>query len=85
MLIQHPMETGNRKDPATGEPVPRHYIQEIHCEHNGREVLSAYWSWGMAINPYLAFHLRHASPGDMVRVHWTDNHGMQEALEGRIT
>lgn len=84
VLIQHPMETGSRKDPVSGELIPRHFIQEIHCEHNGKEVMSAYWSWGMAINPYLAFRLTRARPGDTVRVHWLDNLGVREQVDGQI-
>ncbi len=84
VLIQHPMETGTRKDPVTGKTIPRHFIQEIHFEHNGREVMSAYWSWGMALNPFLSFHIRRAQPGDVVRVHWTDNTGISEAVEGTV-
>ena len=26
-LMSHPMETGQRKDKATGKPIPAHFIQ----------------------------------------------------------
>lgn len=84
VLIQHPMETGRRKDPATGLVVPRHFIREIHCEHNGTEVLSAVWSWGMARNPYLSYRVLDARPGDRVRVYWTDDKGLTESLETQV-
>ena len=35
VLMEHPMETGARMDADTGKPVPRHYIKEVVCKHNG--------------------------------------------------
>lgn len=84
MLIQHPMETGNRKDRITGLRIPRHFIREMHCEHNGAIVMTAFWSWGMAPNPYLSFRLRKANRGDTVKVRWWDSEGKTETIETRI-
>ncbi len=81
VLIRHPMETGRRKDRVTDEPIARHFIRELHCEHNGKPVLSADWSWGVARNPYLAFRILEARPGDRVRVRWIDNRGEDGAIE----
>jgi sulfur-oxidizing protein SoxZ len=81
VLIQHPMETGRRTDPLSGLPVPRHFIREIHCLHNGEEVLSADWSWGMARNPYLSYRVLDAKRGDKVAIHWTDNQGLSASVE----
>jgi sulfur-oxidizing protein SoxZ len=84
ILLRHPMETGTRKDSVTGITIPRHFIEEIHFEHNGKEVMAAHWSWGMALNPFVSFHIRRVRPGDVVRVHWTDNKGMSGAVEGAV-
>ena len=81
VLIRHPMESGRRRDEATGEQISRHFIRELHCEHNGETVLSVDWSWGVTRNPYLAFRIQEAHPGDRVRIHWTDNLGEQDAVE----
>jgi sulfur-oxidizing protein SoxZ len=54
LLIRHPMEAGNRKDPA-GQSIPAHYIKELLCEHNGKPVLTTYWGPGISRNPYLSF------------------------------
>ena len=80
VLFVHPMETGARIDPATGLKVPRHFIRELICEHNGNAVLRAQWSWGMARYPYLSFRIREARPGDRVRIHWIDNRGERDAM-----
>jgi sulfur-oxidizing protein SoxZ len=83
-LIQHPMETGTRKDPVSGKTIPRHFIQELSCEHSGIEVMHAYWSWGMAINPFLSIHIQRVQAGDVIRVRWIDNTGLGESLEGVV-
>ena len=84
LLIQHPMETGNRIDKLTGAKIPRHFIREIHCRYNGKRVMSGYWSWGMAVNPYLALHLASGQKGDHVRIDWTDNQGVSDSIETRV-
>ena len=81
VLIRHPMETGRRKDKTTGATIPRHFIRELRCEHNGDTVLTADWSWGVARNPYLSFHLLAAQRGDRVRIQWSDNRGEDGAIE----
>ena len=40
-LILHPMETGARKDPDTGELVPRHHITQLTFTNNGATVMAA--------------------------------------------
>lgn len=84
LLIQHPMETGRRKDPVTGLLIPRNFIREIRCTHNGMEILSAEWSWGMARNPYLSYRVKDAKPGDNVSILWTDDKGLTESLETQV-
>ncbi len=85
LLLRHPMETGNRTDPTTGLKVPRHFIRELVCEHNGNAVLRAQWSWGMARYPYLSFRIREARPGDRVRFQWRDDRGKDDAMEAVVS
>ena len=44
VLIGHPMETGLRKDPKTGELVPMHFIKTVVASLNGNPVMQAQWS-----------------------------------------
>jgi sulfur-oxidizing protein SoxZ len=83
LLIRHPMETGNRKDPA-GQSIPAHYIKELLCEHNGKPVLTTYWGPGISRNPYLSFRLAGAKPGDILTICWEDNQGQRDSLETKI-
>jgi sulfur-oxidizing protein SoxZ len=84
-LIDHPMEVGTRRDPTTDELIPRHFIQQIVCRHGTETVLSADWGWGISTNPYLDFQFEGGQPGDLITLQWTDNRGMAENVEARIT
>ena len=46
VLMNHPMETGLRKDAKTGQLVPAHYITEVTSTVNGTQVLNAGLSGG---------------------------------------
>ena len=74
ILIQHPMETGQRKD-AKGEIVPMHFIQSVGVTHNGKTVLDAQWSQGISRNPFLGLRVKGAKAGDKIIVTWADNKG----------
>jgi sulfur-oxidizing protein SoxZ len=83
-LLKHPMETGGRQDRNTGETIPRHFIREVVCEHNGEAVLTLDWGWGISANPYLSFDLTDAKPGDQVAVQWRDDKGETGRVEGQV-
>ena len=74
-LMPHDMESGLRRDPETNELVAAHYITDVIAEHNGTEVLTAYWGPAVSKNPYIAFSISGAAPGDTIKVRWTDNSG----------
>jgi len=84
ILIDHPMETGRRKDEATGKPVPAHYITELRVEHNGAPVVTASLSTAISRNPYFSFRLNNAMAGDRLRVSWLDNLGQRDSAETKI-
>jgi len=83
-LINHPMETGARKDKKTGEVIPAHFIQEVTCEHGGNTVMTAYWSGGVSKNPYLTFMFTGAAKGDAIKMSWVDNKGESDSKEDTI-
>ena len=83
-LMSHPMETGTRKDSKTGEIIPAHFIQEVTCEHNGKNVLMAHWGGGVSKNPYLSFKFTGASKGDTIKLAWVDNKGASDSKEATI-
>jgi sulfur-oxidizing protein SoxZ len=84
VLIGHPMETGLRKDEATGELIPLHFIQTVTASLNGKPVLEAQWSQAMARNPYMQFRIKGAKPGDEVTVEWLDNQGETNRASAKV-
>lgn len=85
VIMRHPMETGRRKHPATEAPIPRHFIHQVVCEHNGKPVMTLDWGWGISANPYLAFAILGGAPGDTVGVRWTDDRQQTGSLETTVT
>jgi sulfur-oxidizing protein SoxZ len=83
-LFSHPMETGGRKDKKTGKPIAAHFIQEVIAEHNGNNVLTAYWSAGVSKNPYLSFKFKGGKAGDTITLSWVDNQGGSDTFEAPI-
>ncbi|MDX2309435.1 MAG: thiosulfate oxidation carrier complex protein SoxZ [Hyphomicrobium sp.] len=72
-LINHVMETGNRKD-ATGQVIPRDIIERLEVTFGSVRIFGATFGPGISSNPYVAFHLRVPGPGELVFT-WTDNKG----------
>jgi sulfur-oxidizing protein SoxZ len=75
VLMNHPMETGLRKDAKTGQLVPAHFISTVKATVNGSVVLDGALCGGVSKNPYLGFKVKGAKAGDKVEVSWADNKG----------
>ena len=80
-LMLHPMETGSRKDPDTGELVPAHHITQLTFSNNGKTVMVANFSTAVSKNPYFGFKFRGAKAGDTLKVAWVDTRGDTDELE----
>ncbi len=78
------METGLRKDKKTGKKIPAHFIQEVTCEYNGSNVLTAHWGAAVSKNPYLSFKFKGAKSGDKLKISWVDNKGKSDSTEAKI-
>ncbi len=83
VLMKHPMESGSRKNKATGELIPAHFIEPFVCESAGNVCFSATLSGGISANPYLSFKFK-GNKGDAVKVSWSDNKGASAAGETKI-
>ena len=84
-LISHPMETGLVKDKKTGQLIPAHFIQEVTCAHNGKNVLTALWGPAISKNPYLSFRFKGAKAGDTLKLSWVDNKGERDSTETKVS
>lgn len=74
ILLQHPMETGQRKD-EKGQVVALHFIQQFSISHNGKPIIDGQLNTSVAKNPLFVFKTRGIKPGDKISVGWQDNTG----------
>jgi sulfur-oxidizing protein SoxZ len=84
-LMSHEMETGLRKDKKTGEKIPPHFIKEVNCELNGKQVMLAQWGVAVSKNPYLSFKFSGGKAGDTLKISWEDNKGESDTAEAQIS
>ena len=82
IVIQHPMETGFRRD-AAGRRVPRNAIHSLACRYNGAEVFRATLSTGIAANPFLRFFVVAQETGDL-EFWWLDDDGKEGSASARL-
>src|SRR5512140_3863546 len=82
VLVQHPMETGYRRD-LNGQAIALHIVDRLSCRVNGREVFSAELGTGIAANPYLAFYATARESGE-VEVSWSDNRGEKGSVSAKF-
>jgi len=84
VLMNHPMETGQRKDAKTVTLVPALFIQDVVATINGATVMTANFGTGISKNPYLGFKVKGAKVGDKVSVSWVDNTGDKTSAEAAV-
>lgn len=74
-LVTHDMETGLRKDKATGKVIPRDILNGLTVTYGGKEVLKAVWASAVSANPYTSFFVVATVSGPM-EFTWTDDSGV---------
>jgi sulfur-oxidizing protein SoxZ len=80
-ILKHPMDTGNSRDPETGNMIPAFFIETVTIHHGDTEIMSCDWSRAVSKNPYLSFTFTGAKTGDTVRISWQDSNGNTESKE----
>lgn len=80
-LMLHPMETGSRVDPATGQLVPAKHITQLTFTNNDNLVMVANFSTAVSRDPYFSFKFVGGKVGDALKVVWVDNTGGSDAFE----
>lgn len=73
-IVQHPMETGNRKD-ANGQIVPRDIIHSYTAKFAGQVFFEGTFGPGISSNPSIVIQLKVPGPGDL-ELTWVDDHGV---------
>ncbi len=82
-LMNHPMETGLRKDKKTGKMIPAHFIQEVTAKLGDNTVMSAVWGGAISKNPYVSFKCSGAK-GDSLTLAWVDNKGNSDSATAKV-
>ena len=72
-LINHPMESGQRKD-ADGNIIPRSIINRFTCDFNGQSVLDVKMEPAISTNPYFEFEATVPEAGEF-KFTWYDDDG----------
>ncbi len=80
ILMQHPMETGQRKD-EDGKSIPTHFIRNFSIKHNGKALIDGQLNTSVSKNPLFMFKARDMKTGDKLSVAWTDNKGAKRQDE----
>lgn len=81
-LINHPMETGLRKD-SRGQTIPKRIIREFRAELEGETVLTARFHRAVAANPYLLFFVAPGRSGQL-DLRWEEDTGEAVSAMARI-
>ena len=84
VLVNHPMETGMRKDKASSATIPAHFIQELSIEINGKLGATTSMGTGVSENPLLGFRFKNAKNGDKIKAVWKDNKGETGTTEAVV-
>ena len=84
VLMNHEMETGQRKD-AAGKTIPAWFIQEVSAQLNGKTVMTAQWGPSVSKNPFLQFSVKGAKAGDKLGISWVDNKGDKRSDEAAVS
>ena len=83
-LVNHPMETGLRKDKKTKKLIPAHHIQKMIFDVNGKTAADVSLAGSISKNPLIGVHVK-ANPGDTVKVSWSDNKGETGSAEKKVS
>jgi len=85
VLVNHPMETGQRVDQKTKEKVPAHFIQKMTIEVGGKPVAVADLGVAVSKDPLMGVLVKGAKSGDKVKVSWSDNKGETGTAEATVS
>lgn len=85
VLVNHPMETGQRADPKTKEKIPAHWIQKMTFALNGKEVAVADMGVAISKDPLVSVKIKGTKAGDKVTVTWNDNKGETGQAEATVS
>jgi sulfur-oxidizing protein SoxZ len=84
VLVNHPMETGQRVDKKTNKKIPAHWIQKMTVELNGKTVADVDMGVAVSKDPLIGVAVKGAKAGDKVKVSWSDNKGEKGGADATV-
>lgn len=84
VLVNHPMETGQRVNKKTKKKIPAHYIQKMTFTVGGKQVADANLGPAVSKNPLVGIRVKGAKKGAKVKVAWSDNKGESGSAETTV-
>lgn len=84
VLVNHPMETGQRVDKETKQKIPAHWIQKMTFTLNGKEVADVDMGVAVSKDPLVGIRIPGVKPGDKIKASWSDNKGETGSAEATV-
>jgi sulfur-oxidizing protein SoxZ len=84
VLMQHPMETGLRNDPANGRTIAAHFIQTFTVSAHGKVLIEGQLNTSISRDPFFVFRARGLKVGDRIVVSWVDTQGDRRSDEATV-
>ena len=82
-LMNHPMETGLRKD-KKGEIIPAHHITEVTIKTGEKTLMTVNYGPAVSKNPYVSFVVSGPQKGDPITISWIDNKGESASVDAVV-
>jgi len=85
MLIGHPMETGYRRDKATGKKIAANYIEKFRVDVDDKNLIEMILGPNISKNPFFGFIVvEPIYTGQLVVVTWFDNLANEVSFESVV-
>ena len=84
-ILFHQMETGLRKNKATGKKIPAHFIKEVVVSHKDKPFITVNMGIAVSKNPYLSVEVEGVVKGDKITLSWLDNLGETSSAEATVS
>lgn len=82
-LINHKMESGQRKDSKTGKKIPRQIINKFTVTFNGKKVFEADIDPAVSANPFFEINAKVPESGEF-EFKWVDDNGSVYSTKKKI-
>jgi sulfur-oxidizing protein SoxZ len=82
LLIQHPMETGFRRD-DNGKPIPANVIETINIEFEGETLFKGHVLNALTANPSITVMMSTKKSGSL-RANWRDQEGNTGSISAEV-